>query len=345
MNRCSVLKIFKSFSQFLKFSGINESFLQQRCLSNVSKHKLKDNEFITVSSAILQSQRRNIFSSKLMRSDANSHKQSTNEPNIKLEDDRDFQNILKDFAKDFDVNSESEQILDEIKKSLHEPEVGETSPNENSSLSSTSNIVIEKYKEFSESDSTIIPSHEDIQSGAYKNDDITYHIDQNWYRDTSQMQYKRGVSGVFDIDELVELLRKENLANLSVISIPKELNYTDFLVLVTAKSPRHSKAVVEYVLKVYKMKKNKKDPFIIVDGEKTANWKALDLGNIVLHVFLEETRAFYDIESLWLFDMDFDKGGTLKSDPIFNALEEQMAFFDSLQQQASIETETSKNTT
>ncbi|GFQ87210.1 hypothetical protein TNCT_196001, partial [Trichonephila clavata] len=276
---------------------------------------------------------------------------------LNFEEDPDFQNILKDFVKDFDVTGENEQILEEFKKSLHEPKAGVPSPD-----GTSSNTVIAKYKEFSESDSTVIPSHEDLQSGAYKNDDIIYHIDQNWYRDVSQMQYKRqwtlvqgncvgpgtrlgGVSGVYDIHELVELLRRENLVNISVISIPKELHYTDFLVLGTAKSPRHSKAVVENVLKVYKMKKDKKDPFIVIDGEKTANWKALDMGNIVLHVFLEETRAFYDIESLWLFDTDFDKGGTLKPDPILNSLEEQMAFFDSLQQQASVETKTSKNTT
>ncbi|GFW92007.1 mitochondrial assembly of ribosomal large subunit protein 1 [Trichonephila clavipes] len=278
----------------------------------------------------------------MTRSDANSHKQSTNEPNLNLEDDPDFQNILKDFAQDFNVTGESEQILEEFKKSLHEPKAGVPSPDGKSS--SSSNTVIDKYTEFSELDSTVIPSHEDLQSGAYEND-IIYHIDQNWNRDVSQMQYKRGVSGVYEIHELVELLRRENIVNISVIYIPKELHYTDFLVLGTAKSPRHSKAVVENVLKVYKMKKDKKDPFIVIDGEKTANWKALDMGNIVLHIFLEETRAFYDIESLWLFDSDFDKGGTLKPDPILNSLEEQMAFFDSLQQQASVKTKTSKDTT
>ncbi|GFU01501.1 hypothetical protein NPIL_233071 [Nephila pilipes] len=341
MNRSSFFKRLRFVSQFLKLRRINESLIQQRFLSNISKGNSKRSEFKTVSS-VFQSQWRNIFSSKITRLDDYSHKQSANVPNFNFEDDPDLQNILKDFAKDFNVNSETEQILEDIKKSLNEPEVGEPSPNEKNSCSSASNI-IEKYKEFSESDSAVIPSHEDLQSGAYKNDGVTYHIDQNWYRNTSQMQYKRGVSGVYDVHELVELLRRENLANITVISIPKELHYTDFLVLATAKSPRHSKAVVEYVLKVYKMKKHKKDPFIVVDGEKTSNWKALDMGNIVLHVFLEETRAFYDIESLWLFDVDFDKGGTLKPDPIFNALEEQMAFFDSLQQQASVGTETPKN--
>lgn len=54
-------------------------------------------------------------------------------------------------------------------------------------------------------------------------------------------------------------------------------------------------------------------------------------GNIVLHIFLEETRLYYDIESLWLFDSEYDSGGTQKPDPLFDSIEEQMAFFSSLQ--------------
>lgn len=39
------------------------------------------------------------------------------------------------------------------------------------------------------------------------------------------------------------------------------------------------------------------------DGQ---NWKLIDLGNIVLHLFLEDAREFYDIESLWTVGEEFD---------------------------------------
>lgn len=35
------------------------------------------------------------------------------------------------------------------------------------------------------------------------------------------------------------------------------------------------------------------------EGEQNAQWILLDYFNIVVHVFLKETRSFYDIEELW----------------------------------------------
>ncbi|GIY69225.1 mitochondrial assembly of ribosomal large subunit protein 1 [Caerostris darwini] len=329
MNRSSYKQL-RCIALFWSNYSAKQSFLQRRYLSNIKENALK------ASSVVSKSHCRNIFTSNATKSDAKSHKHTTDEPTPNFENDDEFQSILKDFAKDFNLNIESDKvILEDIKKTLHQPEIKE-GPSSGEKHSKSSIVdhnlfsVGEKYKEFTESDSLVIPSHEEIQSGSYEEE--LFHIDQDLNPDLAQLQYKRGVTGVFDIDELVELLHKENLVDTAVISVPKEMHYTNFLVITTAKSPRHSKAATESIMKVYKMKKHKKDPFIIVEGKPSKEWKALDMGNIVLHIFLEDIRAFYDIETLWLFDQEFDTGGKLKPDPIYDALEEQMAFFNSLQE-------------
>ena len=42
----------------------------------------------------------------------------------------------------------------------------------------------------------------------------------------------------------------------------------------------------------------KEKPFA-VSGQNNAQWIAMDYGNVMVHIFLPETRAFYDLEHLW----------------------------------------------
>lgn len=38
---------------------------------------------------------------------------------------------------------------------------------------------------------------------------------------------------------------------------------------------------------------------LAVDGLRNSNWVAMDYADIIVHIFLPEERAFYDIEHLW----------------------------------------------
>lgn len=58
------------------------------------------------------------------------------------------------------------------------------------------------------------------------------------------------------MEELVEVLRDEKLTDIAVITVPKEMVYTDYLVLATALSPRHARGVSEFLKKLVSV-----DPF------------------------------------------------------------------------------------
>ncbi|HLU93512.1 MAG TPA: ribosome silencing factor [Membranihabitans sp.] len=72
---------------------------------------------------------------------------------------------------------------------------------------------------------------------------------------------------------------------------------TDFFFICEADSVTHVKSIAENVEKALKVN------FQILpsntDGKDSATWIALDYFTTIIHVFLRETREFYDLEGLW----------------------------------------------
>lgn len=116
-----------------------------------------------------------------------------------------------------------------------------------------------------------------------------------------------GVSGVYEIEDLVKVLKRENAKKLFVIKVPSDLKYVDYLCLVNGHSYRHMLGMAQFVRKVYKMKRQKGDIIPKIEGEKSKDWMALDLGNIALHIFSKGARKEYDLESLWCLGLEYEK--------------------------------------
>ena len=71
---------------------------------------------------------------------------------------------------------------------------------------------------------------------------------------------------------------------------------TDYMLIATGTSNRHVKALAENVND--ELRKHDLRP-IGTEGEQLAEWVLVDYGDVVVHVMLPETRAFYDLERLW----------------------------------------------
>ncbi len=55
---------------------------------------------------------------------------------------------------------------------------------------------------------------------------------------------------MFDVGDVVKLLKEDNAVDVCVIQVPKELKYVDYMVIATGKSTRQLKAMAEYIKKI-----------------------------------------------------------------------------------------------
>ncbi len=85
--------------------------------------------------------------------------------------------------------------------------------------------------------------------------------------------------------------------NVQIVDVTGKVDYADFLVLMTGHSDRHvttlAEAVDEQLARLG-------SSAISVEGLPAARWVLIDAVDVVIHVFVEETRSLYDLDGLWL---------------------------------------------
>jgi ribosome-associated protein len=82
-----------------------------------------------------------------------------------------------------------------------------------------------------------------------------------------------------------------------VLEVGTVLAITDFFVLTSGSNSRQVRTIADEVeLKVREL--GGPSP-LRVEGRADLSWVLLDYGDFVVHIFLEETRRFYDIERLY----------------------------------------------
>ncbi|RJP17571.1 MAG: ribosome silencing factor [Candidatus Abyssobacteria bacterium SURF_5] len=81
-----------------------------------------------------------------------------------------------------------------------------------------------------------------------------------------------------------------------ILDLRKLSSVTDFFVICGSESVLGVKAIAEAIL--LKLKEEKITPNH-VEGLDEGNWVLADYGDVIVHVFLERVRTYYDLESLW----------------------------------------------
>ena len=97
-------------------------------------------------------------------------------------------------------------------------------------------------------------------------------------------------------DIVVDALDDIKGKDITVLDVTKLTDVMDTLVVVSGTSNRQLKAMADNV--VEKCKKAGFQP-LGVEGAGTSEWILVDLGDVVVHIMLPETRAFYELEKLW----------------------------------------------
>jgi len=97
-------------------------------------------------------------------------------------------------------------------------------------------------------------------------------------------------------DAIIDALEDIKAFDISVMDVRKLTSLTNYMIVASASSTRQAKAISDNVIV-----KLKEKGFDIrgTEGGKDGEWVLVDLDDIVVHIMIPATLAYYNLEQLW----------------------------------------------
>jgi ribosome-associated protein len=95
---------------------------------------------------------------------------------------------------------------------------------------------------------------------------------------------------------VVDALEELKGVDIQCLDVSQLTDITDTMVLASGTSNRHLRSLANNVIVNAKAEGHRP---LGTDGQNSNDWVLVDFGDVVVHVMSPESRAFYDLESLW----------------------------------------------
>ena len=104
---------------------------------------------------------------------------------------------------------------------------------------------------------------------------------------------------------VVSSLEDFKASDILVIDVSGKSPLTERMIIASGNSTRHVKSMAENLLVKAKSVGN---PPLGVEGAQEGEWVLVDLNDVIVHLMLPQTRAFYNLEKLWEASADYRSG-------------------------------------
>ena len=98
------------------------------------------------------------------------------------------------------------------------------------------------------------------------------------------------------LDQYIEAVLDRKALDVVVLDLRGLVSFTDTFIICSGRSHRQVSAIAESVEQDLKAQGIRS---MGVEGLREGHWVLMDYGDVVIHIFYEPIRIFYDLEGLW----------------------------------------------
>ena len=94
----------------------------------------------------------------------------------------------------------------------------------------------------------------------------------------------------------IEAVSEKKATDIIVLDLRNRSDLTDYFLICSGKSHVQVQAIADAILE-----KTAGTPYkvVSVEGYNSGNWVILDLVDLIVHIFKQDVRQYYDLERLW----------------------------------------------
>jgi ribosome-associated protein len=97
-------------------------------------------------------------------------------------------------------------------------------------------------------------------------------------------------------DLILNRLDDDKAQDVVVIDLKNKSSVADCMIVASGRSQRHVGALADHILRALKEAGEGKAK---VEGLPHCDWVLIDAGDVIVHIFRPEVRAFYNLEKIW----------------------------------------------
>lgn len=99
------------------------------------------------------------------------------------------------------------------------------------------------------------------------------------------------------LDPYVKATLGRKARDVIILDVRPLTSVADAFIICSGRSHRQVSAIAEFIR--HDLKKHNIRP-LSTEGLKEGHWVLLDYGHVIIHIFYEPIRVFYDLEGLWI---------------------------------------------
>jgi len=94
----------------------------------------------------------------------------------------------------------------------------------------------------------------------------------------------------------LDIIQERKAIDPVLMEVGRVTSFTDYFLVASGASSRQVQAISQHMAR--RLREEGVKP-LGIEGEQEGHWVLMDYGDVVIHIFYQPVREFYDLEGLW----------------------------------------------